>query len=149
MSGKNITENFTVPALIKMKSIQITDGDESEVELITKGTYSYEDGRYRVSYEDSEATGFEDSVTTVEVEGEKFASVIREGSSSSNLILEVNRKHHCHYGTPYGDMMVGIFSQEINNKLSPDGGKLRMSYTIDINASYISDNVIVMEIERV
>lgn len=148
MTGDNKNGNFKVPAMIKMKSIQITDGDENEVELITQGTYSCENGRYIVTYEDSEATGFEDSVTTIEVEGNRFASVTREGSAPSNLILEVNRKHHCHYGTPYGDMMVGIFSKEIANTLSAEGGKLSMSYTIDINASYISDNVIVMEIER-
>lgn len=148
MTGDNKNGNFKVPAMIKMKSIQITDGDENEVELITQGTYSYENGRYIVTYEDSEATGFEDSVTTIEVEGNRLASVTREGNAPSNLILEVNRKHHCHYGTPYGDMMVVIFSKEIDNDLGSEGGKLSMSYTIDINASYISDNVIVMEIER-
>lgn len=147
MTGEN-SMNFSTPAMIKMRSIQIVDGEETEVELLTKGDFAYENGRYRISYEDSEATGFENSVTVIEAEDNRMASVSRVGSAPSNLILEINKKHHCHYGTPYGDMMVGIFAHKIENRLSAEGGDLYMKYTIDINSSYVSDNEIIMEIER-
>jgi len=146
-AGGTDMNKFSFPAMIRMKSIQKVDGEDSEVELLTKGEFSYSDGKYRVSYEDSEATGFENSETVVETEGERLASVSRTGSAPSCLILEINKKHHCHYGTPYGDMMVGIYAHRIENGLSENGGHLYMKYTIDINSSYVSDNEIVMDIE--
>lgn len=146
MSGKN-TDECRKNVMIKMRSVQTVDGESTEVELITKGTFLSADGKYQISYEDSEATGFEDSVTMIEVEGQRLASVSRFGSAPSNLILEINKKHHCHYGTPYGDMMVGIFAHKIDNRFTDDGGHLYMKYTVDINSSYISDNEIIMDVE--
>ena len=142
-------EKFIKPVMIKMKSIQNTSGEASEVELITEGSLSFDNGKYTVSYKDSEATGFEDSVTSVEVEEQRLASVVRVGSAPSNLVLEINKKHHCHYGTPYGDMMVGIYAHSIKNELDEKGGNLYLRYTIDINSSYISDNQIIMEVNQI
>ncbi|MDD6825664.1 MAG: DUF1934 domain-containing protein [Oscillospiraceae bacterium] len=141
-------EKFSKPVMIKMKSIQDTDGESSEMELITEGNLSYDSGRYRVSYKDSEATGFENSVTSLEIEDQRFATITRDGDSPTNLVLEINKKHHCHYGTPYGDMMVGIYAHKIRNELSESGGSLYLKYTIDINSSYISDNEIILDINQ-
>lgn len=146
---ESFMEKFSKPVMINMKSVQTADGESTEVELITEGEFSFQDGRYRISYKDSEATGFEHSVTSVEVEDEHFASVSRTGNASSNLVLEINKKHHCHYGTPYGDMMIGIFAHSITNELDENGGHLYMKYTIDINSSYISDNEIIMDIDNI
>lgn len=140
---------FNKPVMIKMKSVQNTGGESTEVELITEGTLSFESGRYTISYKDSEATGFEDSVTSVILEKQELASVIRVGNAPSNLVLEKNKKHHCHYGTPYGDMMVGIFAHNITNELNENGGNIYLRYTIDINSSYISDNEIIMEVSQI
>ena len=74
-------------------------------------------------------------------------TILRDGKSNSNLIVEKGKKHHCHYVTPYGEMMVGIYTHEIKNELNEHGGKLYMKYTVDINSSYISDNEIYMDIK--
>jgi len=133
--------------MIKMKNIQFMNEDKSELELTTKGEYKKNGDEYLISYEDSGATGFEGSKTSVMVRGNSFASILRDGKSNSNLIVEKGKKHHCHYVTPYGEMMVGIYTHEIKNELSEHGGKLYMKYTVDINSSYISDNEIYMDIK--
>lgn len=139
--------NSKKQVMIKMKSVQSIDDDSNELELITEGTFEENEGRYYITYKDSEATGYEDSVTTVEVQRSDLAVITRTGKSSSSLVIESGKKHHCHYGTPYGDMMVGIYTHKIQNDLSCSGGYLYMRYTIDINSSYISDNEIIMNIE--
>ena len=45
--------------------------------------------------------------------------------------------------------MVGIYTHKIQNELNLSGGYLYMRYTIDINSSYISDNEIIMNIEKI
>ena len=67
-------------------------------------------------------------------------------SSNSNLIVETGKKHHCHYGTPFGDFTVGIYAHTIENTLDATGGRLYLKYTVDINSSYISDNEIYLTI---
>jgi len=135
--------------MIKMRSVQSIDEEDNELELITEGTFEEADGKYLITYKDSEATGYEDSVTTVEVQNDNLAVITRTGKSNSSLVIESGKKHHCHYGTPYGDMMVGIYTHKIQNDLHNEGGYLYLRYTIDINSSYISDNEIIMDIDMI
>lgn len=136
---------------ITMKNVSSVDGDDDIIELITEGTMrqTEKDGitGWEISYEDSEATGFTGSVTTVTVFGEDYASMQRTGNAESHLIIEKGRKHHCHYSTEYGSMMMGIYTKRIINRLDENGGELYLSYSIDINSVLISENEVYMEIK--
>ena len=52
-------------ALIKIRGIQRVDGDNDVVELLTTGFFSKGKDGYLISYEESEATGFEGALTTL------------------------------------------------------------------------------------
>ncbi len=132
-----------------MKSIQSVYDEKTETELITSGSYKTDDDNFVISYLDSEATGFEGSETEISVKGSSLASIIRRGTSSSDLVIEPGKKHHCHYSTPYGDMVIGIYTHALENKLDKNGGSLYMKYTIDINTSYMSDNEIIMNVKAI
>ncbi len=134
--------------LLTLRSIQSVDGNENSTELITQAKYkALKDGSFQITYDESEVTGFAGATTIVTCKGNKEASICRTGGNAvSNLIMDVDKKQHCHYGTPYGELMVGIFTHAIVNELDENGGNLYMKYTIDINSSYVSDNEIVMHI---
>lgn len=129
-----------------MKSIQSVHGESTETELLTKGFYEINNDSFLISYEDTEATGFKGSITEISVKADRYASVIRSGSSSSDLIMERGKKHHCQYQTPYGAMDIGIYTHFIKNNLLDDGGTLHLKYTLDINSSYMSDNEIIVTV---
>ena len=129
-----------------MTSIQSVDSDKNSTELITSGTLEKTADGVIVSYDESEATGFQGSSTTLIFRGNDWVSIQRSGSSNSNLIVETGKKHHCHYGTPFGDFTVGIYAHTIENTLDATGGRLYLKYTVDINSSYISDNEIYLTI---
>lgn len=132
-----------------MISIQSIYDEKTETSLITEGTYgSDEENSFLISYKDSDATGFNGSVTEISVKGNSLASIIRTGTANSDLVIEPGKKHHCHYETPYGEMAVGIYTHSIKNDLDSDGGRLYMKYTIDVNSSYMSDNEIIMNIRN-
>ena len=117
-----------------------SDGDNSEqTEIITKGKYiKFKDG-YIISYDESEATGFEGSSTVLTVTKSQKIEIERTGTAQSQLIIEKANKHHCHYGTPYGTVMIGITASEINSQLKDNGGDLFFKYVIDINSNFMSD----------
>lgn len=136
---------------ITLKSISDSGhGAPDVMELITEGTFKpiklgNADG-WEISYEDSEATGFAGSTTTVTCIGNELASMRRSGSADSHLVIENDRRHHCHYGTEYGDMLLGISASRIINRLSEEGGVLYFKYTIDINSAFVSENEIYFEV---
>ena len=142
-----MTENDKkTDVMITLKSVQIINDDREETELITEGTLKHVDGGYEIQYDESEATGFEGSTTVLSCIGNTFASMQRYGSTSSNLVIEKDKKHHCHYGTPFGEFMVGVYTHKIDNKLTDSGGNVYFKYTLDVNSSYLSDNEVYISV---
>lgn len=134
--------------MITMLSTQTVNDESNRTELVTEGSFSLSGDTASIRYEDSEATGFEGSVTEISVTGTRLASIIRTGSASSNLMIETGKKHYCHYAMPFGEMTIGVYTHTIKNGLTPEGGSLYFKYTIDMNGSYLSDNEIQLTVEK-
>jgi uncharacterized beta-barrel protein YwiB (DUF1934 family) len=135
--------------IIKMFSVQYENGEKTESELMTKGVMKHKGTLSSLSYEDSEATGFEGSITSVIAKGKDYVSIVRNGTANSNLILETGRKHHCYYSTPFGSVNVGISTDKIENCLNENGGTIYMKYTIDVNSAFVSDNEIKLIVTKI
>ena len=123
--------------LISLTSIQWQEDEKNETELLTKAKMTHENGWDIISYEDTSATGFDGSVTTIKVDDSRNASM---------LSLEIGRKHFCQYGTPYGNLQIGVYTHAIENTLA-ENGRLYLKYTLDLNSSYLSDNEIIMTVQ--
>ena len=115
------------------------DGDRSEkIEMMTEGELMLHKDGYDLSYQDSEASGLVGSTTMLKVR-EKRVELQRTGGIHPDLILELGKKHHCHYGTEFGDFMVGVMAKNIKSNITEDGGSLDFCYVIDINSSFIGN----------
>ena len=133
--------------MINLTSINSVDREQSKTELMTPGKFiALENGGFQLKYDETEVTGFKGSTTCLSFFGNNLVNLKRTGTASSELILEKDKKHHCHYGTPYGDFTMGIYTHCIDNNVNADGGELYLKYTVDINSSYVSDNEIYIKI---
>lgn len=119
--------------LIKMKGRQTVLDDEDSYELITVGTYKKEDdGKYVVTYEGSEVTGYENTTTVLNIEGENV-SMIRYGTTPTQMVFEKGNKYTGHYETPFGFLSVGVMTNEMTVALGDDGGNLELDYYVQLN----------------
>ena len=75
-------------------------------------------------------------------------TMMRSGKAMSTLIIERGKKHHCHYGTEFGEFMIGISTDEIKNGLSESGGDIYLKYTLDINSSFMSENEMFINVKE-
>ncbi|MBQ8107354.1 MAG: DUF1934 domain-containing protein [Ruminococcus sp.] len=131
---------------IKLISTQSDGENKEQTELFSRGTYERTAKGYRISYDESEATGYQGSTTALETfEGGKVI-MDRTGQVSSNLIIEKNAKHHCVYGTPYGSFTIGVNAKQVDSTLDDNGGRLFMHYVIDVNSGYVGDFEISVEV---
>lgn len=134
---------------IKIKSTQTAEGtdDKDTTELFTYGKMEAIKDGFRLGYDESEATGFQGSRVVMEVFSDKV-TVERKGRAVSSLIIERGKKHHCHYGTEYGDFMIGVNTDVVNSDLTADGGNIYLKYTLDINSSYMSENEMFINVQN-
>ena len=59
----------------------------------------------------------------------------RSGSLTSLLVLEKGKRHLNSYETPYGNLMIGAYTDDLSVDLTEKGGRLGFRYTLDMNGS--------------
>ncbi|MGI6772861.1 MAG: DUF1934 domain-containing protein [Clostridiales bacterium] len=130
--------------VIKITNIQSEGGHSENHEVTTKGTFSGDENDYTLEYVElfDERTKCN---TTVRVVNKKTVTIVRVGDFNSEFIIEQNNRHNCHYETPYGEFMLGIYAKSVESVMTEKGGTLRMSYTIDFYAGLASENEMTIE----
>lgn len=134
--------------LINIKGIYKNEEDSDVIELFTTGHYYKKNGHYYISYEESEATGFEGSRTTLKVEQEDRVTLQRTGTARTQLIVERGVRHQCHYNVGSGDLMIGVVGNRIKSSLNDSGGNLEFKYSMDINSLLTSENEMYINVKE-
>lgn len=128
-------------ALITIIGRQNYNGDKDKVEMKTVGTIDHDDKNYIISYnEELENSTIPLKATLNIAKDESRVEMMKSGPYSSCLIIERSKRHLCNYGTEYGDMLMGIFGKNIENKYEENEGSFDFSYEIDINGAISSQN---------
>ena len=128
--------------LISIKGYQSLPGmpeDPEFIELVTDGTYEYNDGTASFQYMGSELTGFAGTCTSFVVSPD-LVVMNRAGTTNTEMIFERGKKHHFVYDTPIGIITMGVETHSIRNKLDEYGGDLEINYVIDVENKAISRN---------
>ena len=134
--------------LITIKGIQKLDGESDTTELFTHGNFYRKNDNYYITYDESEATGFQGSTTTLKVEANDKVTLIRSGTTQSHLIVQNGERNVGHYGTDQGNLSIGVYAKEIKSTLDDTGGDLYFAYSLDINSNLISENEVYINIKN-
>lgn len=135
--------------LISIKGRQRMDDETGEVELTTFGSYVRRgDSRYIVYKEYTSEDKNTTRTSILKIDGANKVTLMRGGEDSTRLILERGKRHLCQYDTEFGNMMIGVFTSRVQSELDDLGGKLEVSYTLDINSSLSSQNEIFITIKE-
>lgn len=133
---------------INIKGVQIVDSERDTTELYTEGSFYKKNEHYYIVYDDSETTGYEDSRTTVKIEGDEKVTMIRSGKFRSHLVVEKNSRNVGHYETMEGAMAIGISTKSIKTNLCDNGGDIFFSYSMDINSNLVSENEVYINVKE-
>ena len=89
--------------IISIKGKQSYEDMEDEtIELVTEGRLDPVGTEgYTLSYQESELTGLEGTLTTFQIEPERI-TLLRIGEVNSQMVFEQGRRHLSLYDTPYG-----------------------------------------------
>ena len=134
--------------LITIKGTQKVAGDEDVIEMMTTGRFYRKNKLYYISYEETEATGYAGCRTTLKVGPRDKVTMTRFGPSRSQLIVEQNVRHQCQYDTGYGAMTIGVMGSVFESTLGENGGKLTFGYTLDIETTVASENVVEITVKE-
>lgn len=137
-------------AWITLSGRQTVDGEEDNFELTTAGKYVKQGGKYYVSYEGSEITGYDKTTTTLKIK-ENNVSMIRfgEGGGASQMIFEPNKQYTGIYRTPHGSLNVDIYTNQMRVEVDDNGGEVELDYFIQLNSTQSVRNNLRVYIRKV
>ncbi len=113
---------------------EVAEGEK--IEIATDGILSHKDGRIELSYDETELTGMEGSKTAVSFskDAPELITMVREGTVSTALVFEPNKRHHCVYKTPYMPFEVCVRTLKVDNRLESEN-RLYIDYIIEIRGA--------------
>lgn len=123
-------------AWITLSGRQTIDGDDDNFELSTLGRYIQRDGKYYVSYEGSEITGYDKTTTTLKIK-DNNVSLVRfgQGNGASQMVFEPKKQYTGIYRTPLGNFSVDVYTNEMRVAVDENGGELELDYFVQLNDS--------------
>ena len=128
--------------IISIKGKQSYEDVEDEtIELVTEGLLNKEgEGEYTLSYQESELTGLEGTLTTFQVEQGRI-TLMRIGEVNSQMVFEEGRRHLSMYDTPYGALAIGVNTRRMRSSLGEHGGDIEIDYAIEIDHALAGQNL--------
>ena len=134
--------------LIEIKGTQNYGEDSDVTTFTTNGSLEEKDGVYTLCYDESEMIGAKGVKTLLTIENGTKMTLCRTGGMESRMVVEKGRRHSCLYNTPQGDFVIGIYGEALISNLNAQGGKIYMSYTIDVNSGLISKNIMEIKVKE-
>lgn len=125
------------------------DGGTEPIEIITPASYYCRNGKHYVVY-DEVMEGFPGSIkNTVKLTGDSMLEIIKSGGTNTRMVFEKDKIHMTNYQTPFGDMLVGIHTRNMEVDVQEDKIDVRIEYSLDVNQEPLSECVITVDIHSV
>ena len=121
------------------------DVDPNATELMTEGTLEQTEDGFLLSYQETELTGMEGTLTTFRIAPDRI-TLLREGTINSEMIFEEGQKHFSLYETPFGGLMLGVNTHRAKARIGEGGGSLSIRYALEADSQLIGENAFEIQV---
>lgn len=129
---------------------QDVDGEKSNIEMTSVGIAETRNNKTYIRYDDSASVGVDGVISTIKIDpSDNSVTLRRSGNQNTCMYIKNGERNVCRYETSSGCIDLGIFGESICNNLKNNVGELTVSYTIDINHSLLSKNVLSLTVKPV
>ena len=124
------------------------DNPPEVIELVTEGRLlDCGEHGYALSYQESELTGLNGTLTTFQVEPDRIM-LMRMGEFNSQMVFQPGRRHFSMYETPYGALSIGVNTHKMYADLDEHGGKIEINYAIEIEHNVAGENSFLIDVRE-
>lgn len=123
------------------------DEENVPIEVITPATYYLKNGKHYVLY-DEMVEGMLGSIkNTIKITGDNKLEMKKTGIANTNMVFEKEKINVTQYNTPYGAMMVGVYTKDMKVDVEEDNINVSIAYALDVDSEKVADCNIMMNIK--
>ena len=121
--------------------------EEAEaIEVITPASYYFRNQKHYIVYDEAVEGTSEVIKNRIKITGTDCVEILKSGLSNSHMVFERNKKNETFYRTPYGQMLVGVNTKNMEINVSDDKIDVLIDYQLDVNHEPMADCKIKMNI---
>ena len=135
-------------AVIRISGLQKVEDTGESVEMLAKGKHYVKNEKHYLLYDEIDNDHGIKTKNTIKF-NETVMEVLRKGEISGKLVFEKGNNNQSLYSTPYGDLLVEIFTKDIKIAQDCDNIHVKVDYELYANNSKVSDSIIEIEINEV
>ncbi len=122
------------------------DEENEPIEVITPATYYYKNRRHYILYEEV-VEGFPGTIKNkIRISETGMLEIMKSGLSNLHMVFEKDKINMTQYDTPYGEILVGVYTKDMRVDVSEEEMDIRISYILDINGEKVADSEISMSV---
>ena len=130
-----------------IRGLQFLEEEEGEqVEVITPAQYYLRNGVHYLIYEEVDEDNGARTKNTLKYKDHSL-ELIRKGAVNAHLVFEEQKKNVASYGTPFGNILIGIDTGSIFVEEEEKRIHVEVAYTLEANYQYLADCRIEMNIQ--
>lgn len=133
--------------LISISGLQFAGGENSEpVEVITSGSYYKKNGRHYILYDEvaEDTAGTTKNIIKL---GDEVLDITKRGETNVHMMFEKDKKNVTYYGTPYGNLLIGIDATKVQVEETEHNLSVHVDYALEVNYEHMADCKITMNIQ--
>ena len=131
-------ENFSEEEFEEPSDIDGGDGDYPQhLEQVMLASFSEENGRVTVSYDDSEILELPDTLTQITFTRADpgMITIVRSGGLSSMIIVEEGKRHTGEYRLGPYSIPVSFYGRRVRNTVGDGEGTLELEYAVEMSGN--------------
>lgn len=136
---------MTKEVLLALKGLQFDGNNREDITTILPAEYYERNGKHYIIY-DEIMEGFSGNTKNIIKFQDKEMDVTKKGVINVHLLFEENRKNLSGYKTPFGEIMVGIYTNQVRLQEKEEWIQVQVDYDLELNYEHLADCSISMDI---
>lgn len=137
---------MTNDVIVTVRGKQIGLESEDVIEVISPGKFYERNNRLYIRYEEQQEDMSGTIINTIKI-GQDGVEIMKKGVIGAQMIFRENEKINTCYETPYGMMMVAIYTEHVQHSVSEELIEVNLSYKIDMNGEMLTDAAVYIKVE--
>lgn len=137
---------MTKEVLLSIRGLQFEGAnDANDLETITAAEYYKKNDSHYVIYEEA-TEGFQDTTKNIIKWNGETLELTKRGLVNVHMIFEEKKKNMTDYRTPFGSILIGIDTKQIQVAESEEQISVDVDYVLGVNYEYLADCKISMHV---
>ena len=121
--------------------------DTEPIEVIIPALYYYKNEKHYILYEEP-VEGMTGTIkNTIKIKEGEMLEVVKSGLTNTRMIFEKDKINMTSYTTPYGEILVGIYTIGLDVREEESQIDVHVRYSLDVGGDKLADCDIRMKIE--